>query len=115
MNANQLKLLEQRLLDQQAELLGIADLIDSSAVSVKLDQSAIGRVSRVDAMQQQAMALASQERQDEHLRRIKSALARIDDGEFGDCLQCLNEIPMARLEIDPSIELCLDCASSSQC
>ena len=114
MNANQLKLLEQRLLDQQAELLGIADLIETSAVSVKLDQTAVGRVSRVDAMQQQAMALASQERQDEQLRRIKSALARIDDGEFGDCLQCLNEIPMARLEIDPSIELCVDCASSRQ-
>jgi len=113
MNANQLKILEQRLLDQQAELLGIADLIECSADSVELDQTAVGRVSRVDAMQQQSMALASQERQTHQLLRIKAALERIEDGEFGDCLQCFNPIPLARLEIDPSIDLCVDCANSN--
>ena len=111
MNDQQIKIFVERLLNEQAELLGIADLVDESANTVKLDQSSIGRLSRMDAMQQQAMAMASQDRQRFRLNRIKTTLHRIDDGEFGECVECLEIIPVARLEIDPSIEHCVNCAS----
>ncbi len=110
MDVEQLKYFEQRLLNEQAELLGVATLMEESAETVTLDQTSVGRVSRMDAMQQQAMALASQERQGHRLQRIKSALERIDDNEYGECLECLHAIPVARLEIDPSIECCVNCA-----
>lgn len=110
MDAKQLTIFTEQLLRQQLELLGVSDLVDESAGTVELDQSSVGRLSRMDAMQQQAMAVAGQERQQEMLARIKSALIRIDDGEYGECIECLQEIPLARLEIDPSIEYCVSCA-----
>ena len=110
LTAKQLIVFAERLLDQQAELLGVADLINASTGAVTLDQSSVGRLSRMDAMQQQAMALAGQERQDDLLWRIKAALIRIDEGEYGDCVECLSPIPLARLEIDPAIECCVNCA-----
>ena len=110
MNTEQLNAFTERLLEQQAELLGVADLVNESASAVALDQSSVGRLSRMDAMQQQAMALAGQERQDDVLLRIKAALIRIDEGEYGDCVECLSPIPFARLEIDPAVECCVNCA-----
>jgi len=110
MTPEQIQYFEQRLLDEQAESLGVASLVDDSAETVALDQTSVGRLSRMDAMQQQAMALASQDRQGERLLRIKTALERVEDGEYGECLECLQEIPVARLEIDPSIEYCVKCA-----
>ena len=112
MDNKQLQQFEQRLLDEQAQLLGVADLLHSeeAAAPVQLDQTAVGRLSRIDAMQQQSMALASQERQGLRLSRIKSALERMEDDEFGECLECLKNIPIARLDIDPSIEYCVNCA-----
>ena len=111
LDIDQIAIFTERLLDQQSELLGVADLVNEAASTVALDQSSVGRLSRMDAMQQQAMALAGQERQDELLQRIKAALIRIDDDEYGDCIECLSPIPIARLEIDPAIECCVNCAS----
>lgn len=109
MDVEKLNYFEQRLLNEQAELMGVATLVEELAETVTLDQTSVGRVSRVDAMQQQAMALASQERQEYRLQRIKFALERIDDNEYGECLECLQDIPIARLEIDPSVECCVTC------
>ena len=111
LSEEQIRYFEQRLLDEQAELLGIADLVDESANTVKLDQTAVGRLSRMDAMQQQAMAVASQQRQSEQLLLIKAALERIEDGEYGECVECLTPIPIGRLEIDPAVSCCVDCAN----
>jgi len=110
LDAKQLTMFGERLLDQQAELMGVADLVNESANTVTLDQSSVGRLSRIDAMQQQAMALAGQERQDDVLQRIQAALIRIDEGAYGDCVECLSPIPVARLEIDPAVECCVNCA-----
>lgn len=108
---NQVSEFEQLLLDEQAELMGVADLLSDSAGAVSLDQTAVGRVSRVDALQQQSMALASQQRQDERLVAIKEALERIDDNIYGECVECLDAIPVKRLEIDPSVACCINCAN----
>jgi DnaK suppressor protein len=78
---------------------------------VELDQQAVGRLSRMDALQVQAMALETSRRRRTQLRRITAALARIDEGEFGYCLECGEDIAARRIELDPATPLCINCAS----
>ena len=77
---------------------------------VKLDQQAVGRLSRMDAMQQQAMAQAASRRRAGRQSRIIAALKRIEDGEFGYCQDCGEHIGKARLQLDPTIPNCMPCA-----
>ncbi len=78
--------------------------------TVILDQQSIGRLSRMDALQQQAMAKATQGRRAQSRARLLAALARIDEGEFGYCTECGEEIPIKRLELDPTVPTCVSCA-----
>ena len=78
--------------------------------TVALDQQSVGRLSRMDALQQQAMSKATQARRSGQSARIRAALARIDADEFGYCEDCGDEIAPARLEIDPTARLCITCA-----
>jgi len=103
-----------RLLELRAELEAAAETAEGSAAIVELDQSKVGRLSRMDAMQAQAMAKASGYRRDATLQRIAAALKRIDDGEYGLCLECDEAINPKRLEFDPTVLLCIDCASESE-
>ena len=79
---------------------------------VELDQTRVGRLSRVDAVQGQAMAEAQQERRRIERLRIETALARIDDGTYGECLRCGDEIAEKRLAADPATPVCVDCAGN---
>ncbi|MDJ0652914.1 MAG: TraR/DksA family transcriptional regulator [Xanthomonadales bacterium] len=100
-----------RLLEsRQAELLAIGDSGEQAAAVVELDQARVGRLSRMDAMQQQAMAQAARGRRDAELRAITQALARIESGEYGWCLACDEEIAAGRLQVDPAATLCIQCA-----
>ncbi|MGJ8536021.1 MAG: TraR/DksA family transcriptional regulator [Parasphingopyxis sp.] len=78
---------------------------------VALDQQSVGRLSRMDAMQQQHMAEAEARRRKSDIARIDAALERIEDGEFGWCLSCGEAIAEKRLEIDPMATQCIACAS----
>lgn len=78
---------------------------------VTLDQQAVGRLSRMDALQSQAMAKANQTRRDGKKRALQAALARLDDDEFGYCEDCGEDIAHKRLELDPSVSKCINCAS----
>ena len=78
---------------------------------VTLQQDSVGRLSRMDAMQQQAMAKAQERRRAAERTRIAAALERIEEGEWGYCAGCGDEIAPRRLEHDPSIATCLACAS----
>ena len=102
----------ERLLDEQEQIMGIADLINDASKPVRLDQNSVGRLSRMDAMQSQAMAQAGAERQHQRLLLIGQALQRIDDNNFGRCLECDEFIAVARLEIEPTTEHCIKCAST---
>ncbi|MEO1019762.1 MAG: TraR/DksA family transcriptional regulator [Pseudomonadota bacterium] len=82
---------------------------EDSRKPVELDQSSIGRLSRMDAMQQQAMALAAERRRQTERRKLVAAIERIDDDEFGDCVRCGDEISRGRLEFDAAITLCGAC------
>ena len=100
----------ERLLRRRAELDEEDRMSAADREPVKLDQDSVGRLSRVDAMQVQAMALAAQRRRTGERQRIDAALARIDSGEFGYCLTCGEEIPEARIERDASASQCVGCA-----
>ena len=78
---------------------------------VELDQQAVGRLSRMDALQNQAMAKAQQARRDQQVRRLQAALIRIDGGEFGYCEDCGDKIPHGRLDLDLAASKCVSCAS----
>lgn len=77
---------------------------------VTLDQQAVGRLSRMDALQSQAMAKANQARRDAKKRALQAALARMDEDEFGYCEDCGEAIAPKRLDFDPSVVKCINCA-----
>ena len=77
--------------------------------TVTLDQQAVGRLSRMDALQNQAMAQAQARRRQAERQRIRAALQRLDAGDYGYCTDCGDEIAPARLTSDPAIPRCLDC------
>jgi DnaK suppressor protein len=85
-----------------------------SAGTVELDQTRLGRLSRIDALQAQQMAKASSRRRQMERGRIAAALRRIEEGEYGYCLSCGDLIPEPRLTIDPAAAQCVDCASRSE-
>ncbi len=98
------------LLTLQRELLAVSSTGQEAAQPVELDQTAIGRVSRMDALQQQAMAQAAQQRRHIQLQRIESALQRLENSKFGWRLRCEEEISRKRLDVDPTAPLCIACA-----
>ncbi|MFC3101181.1 TraR/DksA C4-type zinc finger protein [Altererythrobacter lauratis] len=102
------ELLERRL----AEIAEEDRLSAGDRGPVALDQESVGRLSRIDAMQMQAMALAQQRRRATERIAIHSALERIEGGEFGFCLSCGDAIAEARLRLNPTVVKCLGCASS---
>ena len=104
--------MKQKLVTMKNELERIADTGDDPAAVVQLDQTKVGRLSRMDALQAQAMAQASGERRAVQLREIDAALKRIDEGSYGDCERCERPINPRRLDADPTARLCIDCASS---
>jgi DnaK suppressor protein len=77
--------------------------------TVVLDQQSVGRLSRMDAMQRQAMAQATARRRDLRKRQIEAALLRAGEDELGYCTDCGEAIAPERLEIDPAVPRCLSC------
>lgn len=101
----------ERLDQEAAELRASDSATQEDRAPVELDQTSVGRLSRMDAMQQQAMASAQSRRRSGRLRAIELALKRMDDGEFGWCQECGDEIPAGRLDLDPCVPNCVACAS----
>ncbi len=77
---------------------------------VMLDQSRVGRLSRMDALQVQAMAEAQERRRRAERQRTEAALERLADGTWGLCTECGEAIAGARLDFDPTVALCIRCA-----
>lgn len=100
----------ERLRAMRAELLEESESSRDARDTVMLDQTSVGRLSRMDALQGQAMAKAEEERRQLALRRIAAALTRIDRGEYGECIECGEWIATKRLEWDPLVLKCIDCA-----
>ena len=101
-----------RLIALRDEILSVSKTGEQAAQTVELDQSKVGRLSRMDAMQAQAMSLETRRRREIQLRQIKSALARIDQDGYGLCIDCDESIARRRLEYDPAATRCIQCAKN---
>lgn len=101
-----------RLVQRRRELQDLAESSADSRKPVELDQTRVGRLTRMDALQSQAMSLEAQRRRKAELQRIEASLRRIDAGDYGYCVTCGEPIPLRRLESDPTLPSCVDCASS---
>ena len=96
----------------RTELEDLSSAAADARKPVELDQQSIGRLSRQDALQQQAMAKAQDARRAVEIRKIGAALERMDAGDYGWCGECGEAIAEKRLMIDPTAELCVDCAGA---
>ncbi|AUD78122.1 TraR/DksA family transcriptional regulator [Kangiella profundi] len=99
------------LLKIEQELVDVLGLAEEVNEKVELDQARFGRVSRGSAMMDQAMSEAGVERDKQRLVSVRKALKRIEDQQYGFCLECDEPISEKRLEVAPETELCLDCQS----
>ncbi|MCX2722740.1 TraR/DksA C4-type zinc finger protein [Roseibium sp. DSM 29163] len=100
----------EELLRLKAELESLSENSEEARATVALDQQSVGRLSRMDALQGQAMAQASERQRRAHLHRIEAALKRLDKGDYGYCAECGEEIAERRLQVDPAAALCIKCA-----
>ena len=100
----------ERLAAKRDELEELSRISQEARATVELDQQSVGRLSRMDAMQQQAMAEAQERNRKRDLIRIEQAERRIREGEYGYCSECGEEIADGRLAIDPMAEKCVSCA-----
>jgi DnaK suppressor protein len=98
-----------RLRALKAELEAALGSGADAAKVVELDQSSVGRLSRMDAMQQQAMAQASQRNLKTRLAQCAAALEAVERGEYGLCRMCEEPIGYRRLSAYPEAPLCLAC------
>ena len=110
----QIDQLSQLLMAQHQELGVQMEDADAATRPVTLDQQSVGRVSRIDAIQQQQMAIANQQQTAQLLKRIELALQRVDNDEYGLCFQCEEPIAFARLQAQPFASLCIECQSASE-
>ena len=114
MDTHKLQQYRERLLEMRAAIEDLHSSRKGSSSTVELDQARTGRLSRMDALQGQAMAKAGQVRSQLELRRNEAALKRIDSGDYGYCIDCEESISPARLDANPTVTLCVDCASSRE-
>ncbi len=96
------------------DLLELANTANDATATVELDQTRVGRLSRMDAMQSQAMSLETCRRRDLQLKQIAAALRRLDDDDYGYCQECGKAIAEQRLQINPTATLCIACAEAAE-
>lgn len=95
----------------QAELASTLQELHNyaSGTPVELDQTRVGRLSRMDALQQQAMAAGLRDRLLLKKQRLEAALTRLDEGVFGKCCRCGEPVALERLQADPGAPFCPAC------
>jgi DnaK suppressor protein len=114
LSTKEIEAFRNKLLENRSVLMTVVESENESSKTVELDQSKVGRLSRMDALQGQAMTQETKSRHEEGLRKISTALSRIEAGDYGYCLKCDELISIARLEVDPSASLCITCASLAE-
>ena len=109
LSVDQLIDLEERIQNEIEALQAEMEASSAEREAVAPDK-AIGRLSRLDAMQMQEVAKDAQRRREERLHLLEAAQDRMDDGEYGTCEACREEIPFERLEAQPEALRCGRCA-----
>ena len=108
-----LQYFKKRLEERLEEIIAAQESRKKEVAPVELDQARVGRLTRMDAMQQQAMSQAAARLADLERQRIQSALGRMLSGDYGYCIICEEEIADGRLRFDPSILTCISCAKET--
>lgn len=103
--------IKRRLFIEKLELEDLIALARDNRFAVELDQSKVGCLLRMDAMQKQAISQEVERHRQMELTRIEAALIRIEEGEFGYCITCGEDIERERLINNPSLPQCRKCAS----
>ena len=106
----EIKVLRQRISDELTALSHLRTQARDSRAPVQLDQQSVGRLSRIDAMQQQAMNIANDTRRQHRYQALMAALKRIETDDYEYCHNCGGAIGAGRLGIDPAVQLYVDCA-----
>ncbi|WP_432822006.1 TraR/DksA family transcriptional regulator [Trichloromonas sp.] len=108
LSSRQVRDLELLLQQLQQELKRLLSTTEEGARPVDLGQP-IGRLSRMDALQQQSMAKASRRSHEIRLQQIAAALNAIKEGEYGQCKECGEPIGFGRLGARPETPFCVGC------
>ncbi|WP_050602547.1 TraR/DksA C4-type zinc finger protein [Ruegeria sp. 6PALISEP08] len=111
MNESKRAYFETRIRERLVELEQLSASGRKAQAVVELDQQAVGRLSRMDALQNQAMAKAQQANRDIEGSRLQAALVRLDEEEYGYCEDCGERIPDGRLKLDLAAGRCVSCAA----
>ena len=110
MTDDELADIEMKLSAMRLELQEMERDFSAQAKPVELDQAKVGRLSRMDAMQGQQMAMEAARRRQRQLLLVETAQRRINAGEYGRCQECDEDIDIRRLQVDPACLLCISCA-----
>ena len=73
-------------------------------------ENAIGRVSRMDAINNKSVNEAALKKAEQKLNNLSIALSNINDSDFGVCFKCSNNIPLGRILLMPHTRFCVQCA-----
>lgn len=111
MTAEEMASLKAQLCHERDELIAFSTRTKDDRAPVTLDQQSVGRLSRMDALQQQSMDLAREEMRLRRREMIAAALKRIEADDYGYCLVCGEDIPYKRLKADATATRCITCMS----
>jgi DnaK suppressor protein len=112
MEQDQIEALRHALLSLKREIEQLKSTSSEASGTVALDQSKVGRLSRMDALQAQQMAQETARRRQLHLQKIDGALRRMEADNYGYCFICGEEISAARLNFDPAGTRCIECVDN---
>lgn len=98
------------LLALRREMETLSESAADNRKPVSLDQQSVGRLSRMDSLQVQAMDMAQEQARRKQIVRINAAIDRLDLGDYGFCVTCDEPIGKKRLKLDPASPLCISCA-----
>lgn len=114
LSENKMRHFSGQLQQLKSELLEASETGQQAEEVVELDQTRVGRLSRMDAMQAQAMSVETGRRRRQLLVEIEAAFERIHEGYYGDCLECDESIHPGRLAANPTTTLCISCAEAQE-
>jgi DnaK suppressor protein len=106
---NEIKELRSELERELGGLVRSMAITDEALRPVQLDQTAVGRLSRMDSIQNQSLTKNLRERESLKLALIRGALARMERGDYGLCEDCGGPIPFGRLFVVPESPTCAGC------
>ena len=103
-------LVRKKLQALKKKIEALSELAADNRKPIQLDQQSVGRLSRMDSLQVQAMDMAQEQARRRQIVKINAALERLDNGDYGYCMTCDEQIGKKRLELDLAVPLCINCA-----